>query len=167
MNDNLLLSSSSSSAASVMQLEQWPSDGYLSLTLSYGLMLVVSQRGNKEVHLSHGAPVVQDADAPHTGAQGLVERGAVVGELGAGVDQNVIGGGDDVGGVNPHNCDGDIGTFTPLLHANCLVHGAHHAAEVSEHTFFGIPLCADLWIDEEEGIKWAEGVSVRNSCEYI
>lgn len=113
-------------------------------------MLIEGQRGNKEAHLSHGAPVVQDADAPHTRAQRLVERWAVVGELCAGVYQNVIGGGNDVGGVNPHNCDSDVRTLTPLLHANRLVHGAHQATEVSEHAFFGIPLCTDLLIEEGE-----------------
>lgn len=107
-------------------------------------MLVVRQRGHEKAHLSHRAPVVQDADAPHAWSQRLVERRAVVGKLGAGVDQDVVGGGDDVGGVDPHHRDGDIGTLAPLLHADRLVHGAHQAPEVSEHALFGIPLCADL-----------------------
>lgn len=85
----------------------------------------MGQRGNEEFHLGHGAPVVQDADAPHAGSQRLVQRGAVVGELGAGVDQNVIGGRDDVGGIDPHDGDGDVGPLAPLLHAHCLVHGPH------------------------------------------
>lgn len=127
-----------------------PSQRKLSLTLSYGLVLVVGQRGDKEAHLSHGAPVVQDADAPHTGPQGLVERRAVVGELGAGVDQNVIGGRDDVGGVDPHDRNGDVGALAPPLHAHRLVHGAHQAAEVSEHAFLGVPLSANLTMREGE-----------------
>lgn len=92
---------------------------------------------------------MQDANAPHSRSQRLVERRAVVGELGAGIDQNVIGGSDDIGGVDPHDCDGDVGTLAPLLHAYCLVHWAHQAAEVPEHTFFGIPLSADLTVEEE------------------
>lgn len=118
--------------------------GDLFLTLSYGLVLIVGLRGNEETHLGHGAPVVQDADAPHARAQRLVEWRAVVGELGVGVDQNVIGGGDNIGGVDPYDGDGDVATLTPLLHADCLIHGAHQATEVSEHAFFGIPLCSDL-----------------------
>lgn len=120
----------------------------LSLTLSYGLALVKGQRGDEEAQLSHWAPVVQDADAPHAGPQRLVERRAVVGVLGAGVDQDVVGGRDDVGGVNPHDRDGDVGTLAPLLHAHRLVHRAHHAAEVSEHALFGVPLSADLTAGE-------------------
>lgn len=114
------------------------------LTLSYGLAFAESQRGNKEAHLGYGTPVVQDADAPHARPQRLVERRAVVRELGAGVDQNVIGGGDDVGRVDPHDRDGDVRPFGPLLHAHRLIHGAHEATEVSEHAFFGIPLCTNL-----------------------
>lgn len=67
-----------------------------------------------------------------------------MGELGVGIDENVIGGRDDIGGVDPHDCDGDVRAFTPLLHAHRLVHGTHQAAKVSEHTFFGIPLGPDL-----------------------
>lgn len=114
------------------------------LTLSYGLVLVKSHGRDQEAQLGHGAPVVQDADAPHAGPQGLVERRAVVGELGAGVDQNVVRGCDDVGGVDPHDRDRDVGPLSPLLHAHRLVHGAHQAAKVSEQAFFGIPLRPDL-----------------------
>lgn len=95
------------------------------LTLPYGLMLVVGQRCHQKTHFGHGAPVVEDADAPHAGTQWLVERRAVVGELGSGVDQDVVGGGNDVGWVDPHHSDGDVGAFAPLLHAHRLVHGAH------------------------------------------
>lgn len=137
-----------------MQVTNKPHDNHsgrlsLSLTLSYGLVLIIGQRGDKEVHLSHGAPVVQDAHAPHTRPQRLVERWAVVGVLCAGVDQNVIGGRDDVGGVDPHDRDGDVRALTPLLHAHRLVHGAHQAAEVSEHALFGVPLCTDLTTGEQ------------------
>lgn len=122
----------------------------ISLTLPYGLVFVVSQRGNKEAHLCHRAPVVQDANAPHAGPQGLVERWTIVGELSAGVDQNVIGGCDDVGGVDPHDGDSDVKTLAPLLHAHRLVHGSHQAAKVSEQTLFGIPVCSDLIGNEKE-----------------
>lgn len=134
--------------------------------MSYWLVLIVGQRDNEEAHLGHRVPVVQDADAPNTRAQRLVEWWAVVGELCVGVNQNVIGGGDDVGGVNPHNCDGDVGTLTPLLHANRLSHGAHQATEVSEHTFFGIPLCADL-LTEGGGQRIVRGGEnrKRRACE--
>ena len=114
------------------------------LTLLYRLVLVISQRCNKETHLSHGAPVVQDPDAPHTGPQRLVERWTVVGELCARIYQDVIGGCYDIGGVNPDDSDSDIRPFIPLLHAYYLIHGTHQAADVSEHPLFGIPFCANL-----------------------
>lgn len=107
-------------------------------------MLVISQWGDEESDLSHWAPVVQDADAPHPRAQRLVEWWAVVCELCARVDQDVIGCGDDVGGVDPNDGDCDVRPFVPLLHAHRLVHGTHQAADVSEHALFSIPLCADL-----------------------
>lgn len=97
----------------------------LFLTLSYGLVFVISQRGNEEAHLRYRTPVMQDADVPHTGPQRLVERWAIVGKLGACINQNVISGCDDVGRVDPHNRDGDIRPFNPLLHAHRLIHGTH------------------------------------------
>lgn len=125
-------------------------------------MLAVCQRRHQEAHLGHGAPVVQDADAPHAGTQRLVEWRAVVGELGGGIDQDVVGGGDDVGGVDPHHGDGDVGALAPLLHAHRLVHGAHQAAEVPEHALLGVPLGADL---EWGGRGWADGVRTEEEEE--
>lgn len=125
--------------------------GHLALlTLSDGLVLAVGQRGHQEAHLGHGAPVVQDANAPHARTQRLVERRAVVGELSVAVNQDVVGGGDDVGGVNPHHGDSDICTFAPLLHSHCLVHGAQQSAKVPEHALFGIPLSANLIRESEK-----------------
>lgn len=121
-------------------------------------MLAVGQRCHQKTHFGHGAPVVEDADAPHAGTQRLVERRAVVGELGRRVDQDVVGGGDDVGGVDPNHGDGDVGAFAPLLHAHRLVHGAHQAAEVPEHALLGVPLSADLkGGGSEGGRRWANG----------
>lgn len=115
-----------------------------SLTLPDGLVLVIRQRDDEETCFSHRAPVMQDANVPHPRAQRLVQRWAVVSELCARVNQDVIGRGDDVGGVDPNNGDGDVRPFVPLLHAHRLFHGTHQAADVPEHAFFGIPLRADL-----------------------
>jgi len=119
------------------------------VTLSYGLVLVEGQRRDQEAHLGHGAPVVQDAHAPHARPQRLVERRPVVGELGGGVDQDVVGGGDDVDGVDPHHGHRHVGALAPALHAHHAVHGPHQAPDVPEQPLLGVPLCADLM--EEEG----------------
>lgn len=113
-------------------------------------MLAVGQRDHKKAHFGHGAPVVQDADAPHPGAKRLVERWPVVGELGVGVNQDVVGGGDDVGGVDPHHGDGDVGALAPLLHSHRLVRGAQQSAEVPEHALFRVPLGPDLITGNEK-----------------
>lgn len=127
------------------------------LTLPYGLMLVIGQRCHQKTHFGHGVPMMEDADAPHAGTQRLVERRAVVGKLSSSVDEDVIGGGDDVGGVDPHHSDGDVGAFAPLLHAHGLIHGAHQATEIPKQALFGIPLSANLEGGGEQKVgEWGE-----------
>lgn len=138
------------------------------LTLSYRLMLHISQRANQKPRLGHGAPVMQHPYGPHPRPERLVQGGSVVGVLCAGVDQDIVGGSDDVGGVNPHHGDGHVWALGPPLHPDCLVHGTHQTTEVTEHALFGIPLCADLregWRKGRRGGRREKRECVINSLD--
>lgn len=138
------------------------------LTLSYRLMLHISQRTNQKPRLGHGAPVMQHPYGPHPRPERLVQGGSVVGVLCAGVDQDIVGGSDDVGGVDPHHGDGHVGALGPPLHPDCLVHGTHQTTEVTEHALFGIPLCADLregWRKGRRGGRREKRECVINSLD--
>lgn len=69
---------------------------------------MVGQGSDEKARLCHRAPVVQHTYGPHAGPQGQVQRRPVVSELSTGVDQDVVGGSDDIGGVNPHHSHGHI-----------------------------------------------------------
>lgn len=119
------------------------------LTRLDGLPVGEGQGRNEEFALGDWQPVVQNFHRPDPGPQGQVQRGLVVGELGSGFDQDVVGGGDDVDGVHPDDGDGHVGALGPLLHADRLVHGPQQTPEVAEETLLRIPLGADLKPESE------------------
>lgn len=116
-----------------------------SLTLPYGLLSVELQRSHDEAGLAQRAPVVQHPQRPQAGPQRRGERRPVVGDLGGGVHKDVVGGGNDVGGVDPHHSGRQVAlAAAPALHGHRLVLGPHEAPPVPEETLLGIPVCPDL-----------------------
>ncbi len=116
----------------------------VTLTLAYRQVFVVGQGSDEKACLCHRAPVVQHTYGPHAGTQRQVQRRLVVRELSTAVDQDVVGGSDDIGGVNPHHSHGHIWPFPPFLHSHRLVHGSHQIPIVPEYPFLCIPVCSNL-----------------------
>ncbi len=103
------------------------------------------QRSHDEAGLAQRAPVVQHPQRPHTGPQRQGERRPVVRDLSGGVHQDVVSGGDDVGGVDPHHSGRQVALASaPALHSHRLVLGSHETAPVPEETLFRIPVCPNL-----------------------
>lgn len=121
------------------------------LTRLDGLPVGEGQRCDEESALRNWHPVVENFHSPDPGPQGQVQRGLVVGEFGSGLDQDVVGGSDDVHGVYPDDGHSHVGALAPLLHAYRLVHGPQEAPKVPEETLLGVPVSADL---EEENRSW-------------
>lgn len=111
------------------------------LTLLYGLLPVELERGHDEAGLAQQVPVVQHPEGPQAGPQRGAEGRPVVRDLGGGVHQDVVGGGDDVGGVDPHHGGRQVGlAAAPALHGNRLVPGAQQTPPVPEDTLLRVPV---------------------------
>lgn len=68
-----------------------------------------------------------------------------MGDLSRGVHQDVVSGGDDVGGVDPHHSGRQVALASaPALHGHGLVLGAHETPPVPEETLLRIPVCPNL-----------------------
>lgn len=114
------------------------------LTLFDRLLIGEGERSNEEFGFSYLHPVVQNLYRPDTRPQGQVQRGFVVRELSAGLDEDVVRCGDDVDGIHPDDSDGDVGALPPLLHAHWLVRRPQQPPEIPEQSLLGVPLGANL-----------------------
>ena len=103
------------------------------------------QRSYDEAGLTQQVPVVQDPQRPDARPQRGGERRPVVGDLGRGVHQDVVGGGDDVGGVDPHHGGRQVAlAAAPALRGCRLVLGPQQAPPVPEETLLRIPVGSNL-----------------------
>lgn len=103
------------------------------------------QRSHDETGLTQRVPVVQHLQRPHAGPQRRGEWRAVVGDLSGSVHQDVVSGGDDVGGVDPHHSGRQVALASaPALHGHWLVLGPHESPPVPEETLLRIPVRPDL-----------------------
>ena len=119
------------------------------LTWLDGLPVGEGQRCDEEFGLCNWHPVVENFHCPYPRPQGQVQRGLVVGEFSSGLNQDVIGGCDDVDGIHPDDGHSHVGALPPLLHAHRLVHGPQETPKVAEEPLLGIPVSADLKQESE------------------
>ena len=132
-----------------------PADILEVLTWFDGLPVWEGQRCNEEFGFCDWYPVVENFHRPDPRPQGQVQRGLVVGELGSGLNQDVVGGCDDVDGIHPDDIHGHIGALPPFLHAYRLIHGPQETPKVAEEPLFGIPVSTDLKHKSESWNHWA------------
>lgn len=116
-------------------------DEVRSPTLLYRPLPVKLQRSHDEAGLAQRAPVVQHPQCPRAGPQRGGERRPVVCDLSGGVHQDVVGGGDDVGGVDPDNRSSQVALApAPALHGHRLVLWPQETPPVPEETLLRIPV---------------------------
>ena len=72
-----------------------------------------------------------------------------MGEFGSGLNQDVVGGCDDVDGIHPDDSHSHVGALPPFLHADWLVHGPQETPKVAKEPLLGIPVSADLKQESE------------------
>ena len=133
----------------------YPTDILEVLTWFDGLPVWEGQRCNEEFGFCNWHPVVENFHRPDPRPQGQVQRGLVVGELGSGLNQDVVGSCDDVDGIHPDDSHGHVGALPPFLHAHRLVHGPQETPKVAEEPLLGIPVSADLKHRSESWNHWA------------
>lgn len=110
-------------------------------TLLYRPLPVKLQRSYNEAGLAQRAPVVQHPQCPHARPQRGGERRPVVCDLSGGVHQDVVGGGDDVGWVDPDNRSRQVALApAPALHGHRLVLRSQETPPVPEETLLRIPV---------------------------
>lgn len=114
------------------------------LTWFDGLLVGEGQRCDKEFGLCNRHPVMENFYCPDPRPQRQIQRGFVVCEFRGGLNQDIIGGCDDVDRVHPNNSHSHIGPLPPFLHPHGLIHGPQETAEVPEQPFLSIPISANL-----------------------
>lgn len=103
------------------------------------------QWGHDEAGLTQWVPVMQHPQGPDAGPQRQGERRPVVGDLSGSVHQDVVSGGDDVCGVDPHHGGRQVALASaPTLHSNRFVLGSHETPPISEETLLRIPVRPNL-----------------------
>lgn len=100
--------------------------------------------------------MVQHLECPHARPQRWAQWWPIVGELGSSVHQDVIGGSDDVGGVNPHNgCCQIALAAAPALHSHWLILRPKETPPVPEETLLRVPVSTHLQL-KGEGECWSQ-----------
>lgn len=121
---------------------QWHGQKYVStLTSLNGQLPVKLQWRYDEAGLAQRAPVVQHPQRPDARPQRQGEGWPVVGDLSGRIHEDVVGGRDDVGGVNPHDGGRQVAlAATPALHSHRLVLRSQQTTPVPEETLLWIPV---------------------------
>lgn len=114
------------------------------LTWFDGLLVGKGQRCHKEFGLCHWHPVMENLHCPDPRPQRQIQRGLVVCEFRSGLNQDIIGGCNDVDRIHPNNSHGHIGPLSPFLHPHRLIHGPQKTTKVPEQPLLGIPVSANL-----------------------
>lgn len=87
---------------------------------------------------------MQNFYCPDTRPQGQIQGRFVVGKFCAGFNEDIVRRCYDVDWVHPNDSNGDVGAFSPFLHANWLICWPEETSEIPEQPFLGIPLRANL-----------------------
>lgn len=116
----------------------------MKLTLFDRLPIREGERSNKEFGFSYLYPVVQNFYRPDTGSQGQIQRWFVVSKFSTGFNKNIICCCNYINRIHPNESNGDIGAFSPFLHANWLICRTEESSEIPEKPFLGVPFGANL-----------------------
>lgn len=136
------------------------------LTFPERLPAVEGLRHHQELVLPQGLPELEQADGPGAGAQRPVQGRFVLGEFCLSIHRDVIGGSNNVRGVDPHHCGCQVGASRPLLHGHWLIKRPHQASKIAEEPFLGVPLCAHLQGQEarDSGTPGKQMLPARDLC---